>query len=97
MEAAVPPYFRFGAIVIASGVAGCCAAAVLARQVRRVLLVEKRAGLGGSASTSEHKGVECATDGLTVALGGPMEAVCAERGVGPARAMGSECGLDPEL
>lgn len=72
---------RYDAIVLGSGVGGSCAAALLARQGRRVLLIEKRAYLGGRFSTSEHDGYRCATGGLAVQVGGPIEKVCAELGI----------------
>lgn len=72
---------RYDAIVLGSGVGGSCAAALLARQGRRVLLVEKRAYLGGRFSTSDHDGYLCATGGLAVQVGGPIEKICAELGV----------------
>jgi phytoene dehydrogenase-like protein len=72
---------KYDAIVIGSGVGGSCAAALLAAQGRKVLLVEKRAYLGGRFSTSSHDGYLCATGGLAVQVGGPMEKVCAEIGV----------------
>jgi phytoene desaturase len=80
---------RFDAIVIGSGVGGSCAAALLANDGLRVLLAEKRAYLGGRFSTSDHDGYLCATGGLAVQVGGPIEKVCAsigiESGVQPAR------------
>lgn len=71
----------YDAIVLGSGVGGSCAAALLAHEGRRVLLVEKRAYLGGRFSTSDHDGFLCATGGLAVQVGGPVEQVCAEIGV----------------
>jgi len=72
---------RYDAIVIGSGVGGSCAAALLANEGLRVLLVEKRAYLGGRFSTSDHDGYLCATGGLAVQVGGPIEKVCASIGI----------------
>lgn len=80
-DTTLPTDSRFDAIVLGSGVGGSCAAALLARQGRRVLLVEKRAYLGGRFSTSEHDGYKCATGGLAVQVGGAIETVCAELGI----------------
>ena len=71
----------YDAIVLGSGVGGSCAAALLANAGMRVLLIEKRAYLGGRFSTSDHDGYLCATGGLAVQVGGPIEKVCAEIGV----------------
>jgi phytoene desaturase len=71
----------YDAIVLGSGVGGSCAAALLANAGLRVLLVEKRAYLGGRFSTSDHDGYLCATGGLAVQVGGPVEKVCAELGI----------------
>ncbi len=72
---------RYDAIVLGSGVGGSCAAALLAHEGYKVLLVEKRAYLGGRFSTSDHHGYLCATGGLAVQVGGPIEKVCAEIGI----------------
>ena len=72
---------NYDAIVLGSGVGGSCAAALLAKEGRKVLLVEKRAYLGGRFSTTNHDGYLCATGGLAVQVGGPIERVCAEIGV----------------
>ena len=72
---------HYDAIVIGSGVGGSCAAALLAKDGRRVLLAEKRAYLGGRFSTSNHDGFLCATGGLAVQVGGPIEKICAEIGI----------------
>ena len=71
----------YDAIVLGSGVGGSCAAALLAHAGARVLLVEKRAYLGGRFSTSDHDGYLCATGGLAVQVGGPVEQVCREIGI----------------
>jgi phytoene desaturase len=71
----------YDAIVIGSGVGGCCAAALLAREGLRVLLAEKRSRLGGRFSTSDHQGYLCADGGLAVQVGGPIEKVCVELGI----------------
>lgn len=79
----------YDAIVLGSGVGGSCAAALLANSGAKVLLVEKRAYFGGRFSTSDHDGYLCATGGLAVQVGGPIEQVCdeigIESGVRPAR------------
>lgn len=72
---------NYDAVVLGSGVGGSCAAALLAKEGRKVLLVEKRAYLGGRFSTTNHDGYLCATGGLAVQVGGPIEQVCAEVGI----------------
>ncbi|MBP7609244.1 MAG: hypothetical protein KA760_07095 [Steroidobacteraceae bacterium] len=52
-----------------------------------MLLAEKRAYLGGRFSTSDHDGYLCATGGLAVQVGGPIEKVCAQIGI----ASGQRC------
>ena len=54
---------NYDAIIIGSGVGGCCTAALLAHQGKRVLLAEKRAYLGGRFSTVNRDGYMCATGG----------------------------------
>jgi phytoene desaturase len=71
----------YDAIVIGSGVGGSCVAALLADEGYKVLLAEKRAYLGGRFSTSDHGGYLCATGGLAVQVGGPIEKVCAQIGI----------------
>ena len=72
---------NYDAIVLGSGVGGSCAAALLANEGYKVLLAEKRAYLGGRFSTSDHDGYLCATGGLAVQVGGPIEKVCAQIGI----------------
>ena len=60
---------QYDAIVIGSGVGGCCIAALLAYSGRRVLLMEKRAYLGGRFSTVDRDGFLCATGGLAIQTG----------------------------
>lgn len=72
---------QFDAVVLGSGVGGSCAAALLAHEGYRVLLAEKRGYLGGRFSTSDHDGYLCATGGLAVQVGGPIEKVCQEIGI----------------
>lgn len=72
---------RYDAIAIGSGVGGSCAAALLANEGRKVLLAEKRAYLGGRFSTSDQDGYLCATGGLAVQVGGPIEKVSAQIGI----------------
>jgi phytoene dehydrogenase-like protein len=72
---------HYDAIVIGSGVGGSAAAALLAHSGRRVLLAEKRPYLGGRFSTSDHDGYLCATGGIAVQVGGPLEQICRQIGV----------------
>jgi phytoene dehydrogenase-like protein len=72
---------KFDAVVLGSGVGGSCVAALLAHEGYKVLLAEKRAYFGGRFSTSDHDGYLCATGGLAVQVGGPIEKVCAQIGV----------------
>jgi phytoene dehydrogenase-like protein len=72
---------NYDAIVIGSGVGGSAAAALLAASGLRVLLVEKRAYLGGRFSTSNHDGFLCATGGIAIQVGGPVEQVCDRIGI----------------
>jgi phytoene dehydrogenase-like protein len=58
----------YDAIVIGSGVGGCCIAALLAHRGKRVLLAEKRAYLGGRFSTVNRDGYMCATGSLSLWL-----------------------------
>ena len=64
---------EYDAIVLGSGVGGCCAAALLAYQGKRVLLAEKRSYLGGRFSTVNRDGYLCATGGLAVGVGQNLE------------------------
>ena len=83
---------NYDAIVLGSGVGGCCMAALLAHRGQRVLLAEKRRYLGGRFSTVERDGFRCATGGLAVPVGRNLEEVCAavgiESGVKPSRSVG---------
>jgi len=72
---------EYDAIVVGSGVGGCCAAALLAHQGKRVLLAEKRSYLGGRFSTVNRDGYLCATGGLAVPVGKNLEEVCQQVGV----------------
>jgi phytoene desaturase len=72
---------QYDAIVIGSGVGGCCIAALLAYSGRRVLLMEKRAYLGGRFSTVDRDGFLCATGGLAIQTGGCVEQVCHAVGI----------------
>lgn len=71
----------YDAIVLGSGVGGCCAAALLAYSGKRVLLAEKRSYLGGRFSTVNRDGYLCATGGLAVPVGRNLEEVCDKVGV----------------
>lgn len=66
----------YDAIVLGSGVGGCCIAALLAYEGKRVLLAEKRSYLGGRFSTVNRDGYLCATGGLAVPVGRNLEEVC---------------------
>lgn len=72
---------QYDAVVIGAGAGGCCAAALLANAGLRVLLLEKRRYLGGRFSTVNHDGFQCASGGIAVKVGGPLEQVCEEIGV----------------
>ncbi len=72
---------EYDAIVVGSGVGGCCAAALLAHRGKRVLLAEKRSYLGGRFSTVNRNGYLCATGGLAVPVGRNLEEVCQQVGV----------------
>ena len=72
---------HYDAIVIGSGVGGCCAAALLAYSGRRVLLAEKRSHVGGRFSTVNRDGFLCATGGLAIQTGGCVEQVCDAVGI----------------
>lgn len=71
----------YDAIVLGSGVGGCCAAALLAYEGKRVLLAEKRSYLGGRFSTVNRDGYLCATGGLAVPVGRNLEEVCDTVGI----------------
>ena len=72
---------EYDVIVVGSGVGGCCAAALLAYQGKRVLLAEKRSYLGGRFSTVNRDGYLCATGGLAVPVGRNLEQVCEQVGI----------------
>ncbi len=72
---------EYDAIVLGSGVGGCCAAALLAYQGKRVLLAEKRSYLGGRFSTVNRDGYLCATGGLAVPVGRNLDEVCQQVGI----------------
>jgi len=67
------PENTFDCVVIGSGVGGSCAAAMLAHYGYKVLMVEKRANLGGRFSTMEIDGVRCPTGALIVTCGTELE------------------------
>jgi phytoene dehydrogenase-like protein len=71
----------YDAVVIGAGVGGCCIAALLAHQGKRVLLAEKRSSLGGRFSTVNRDGYLCATGGLAVPVGRNLEQVCRTVGI----------------
>ena len=54
----------YDCVVVGSGVGGSCAAAMMAHYGYKVLLVEKRANLGGRFSTMEIDGFRCPTGAL---------------------------------
>lgn len=72
---------QYDAIVLGGGVGGCCTAALLASEGLKVLLAEKRTYLGGRFSTTNHDGYLCASGGLAMQVGGPIEKICAEIGI----------------
>jgi len=72
---------QYDAIVLGSGVGGCCIAALLAYSGKRVLLAEKRSYLGGRFSTVNRNGYMCATGGLAVPVGRNLEEVCQQVGI----------------
>ena len=62
IHAAGPPMKRFDVVVIGAGTNGLAAAAVLARQGRKVLVVERRDAVGGTNATEEfHAGFRANT------------------------------------
>ena len=61
------------ALVIGSGVGGLCAAARLAHQGFKVLVVEQRDRVGGRASTIERDGFHINTGAIAIEYGGVME------------------------
>ena len=67
---------EYDAIIVGSGVGGCCEAALLAYQGKQVLLAEKRSYLGGRFSTVNLNSYRCATGGLAVPVGRSLEQVC---------------------
>jgi phytoene desaturase len=66
---------RFDTVVIGAGAGGLCAAALLARHGRRVLLVESRDRVGGRASSVDDEGFTVNTGAVAIEDGGPREAV----------------------
>ncbi|MBI5251932.1 MAG: NAD(P)/FAD-dependent oxidoreductase [Desulfomonile tiedjei] len=77
----------FEVIVIGSGIGGMCAAALLARQGYRVLVVESLPRLGGRCSTLVYRGFRCPTGAIGIEIGGVIQDVF--------RAVGSELDVRP--
>jgi phytoene dehydrogenase-like protein len=72
---------RSDVIVIGAGIAGLAAAALLARQGKRVLLVEQSKSVGGRAKTRVLDGFHFNLGAHALYRGGPAEAVLQELGV----------------
>jgi len=73
----------FDAVVIGSGVGGICAAARLAHQGYRALVVESLDRIGGRASTRNVDGFLLNTGALAIERGGPVERTLREIGGPP--------------
>lgn len=77
---------KYDVVVIGSGIGGICAAALLAHEGYRTLLVEKMPSLGGRCSTMEYKGFKLTTGviGLSpgAAVGQVFDQVGAEFDIG---------------
>jgi phytoene dehydrogenase-like protein len=69
------------AVVIGAGAGGLCAAARLAHQGYRTLVVERLDQVGGRASTHEIDGFKINNGAIVLELGGIMEQTFAELGV----------------
>ncbi|MFC1823837.1 NAD(P)-binding protein [Thermodesulfobacteriota bacterium] len=61
------------ALIIGSGMGGMCAAALLAREGYRTLVVERLPYIGGRCSTMEYKGFKCTTGVIGPETGGILE------------------------
>ena len=64
---------RYDALVIGAGAGGLCAAARLAHQGYRTLVVEGRDRVGGRASSVEEDGFTVNTGGIAIEYGGVLE------------------------
>jgi phytoene desaturase len=71
---------RYDALVIGAGAGGLCAAARIARQGHRALLVESRERVGGRASTEEVDGFKINTGAVAIEYGGVLEETFREVG-----------------
>jgi len=71
---------KYDVVVIGSGMGGLCAAALLAHQGYRTLVVEKLPLIGGRASSMEYKGFMLSTGSFYVETGGIVEAIFREVG-----------------
>jgi len=66
---------HFDVLVIGAGAGGLCAAALLAHEGRRVLVVEDRDRVGGRASSVDEQGFTVNTGAIAIEYGGPLEQV----------------------
>ncbi len=64
---------RYDALIIGAGAGGLCAAARLAHNGYRVLVVESRDRVGGRASSVEEEGFVVNTGGIAIEYGGVLE------------------------
>jgi phytoene desaturase len=65
----------YDALVIGSGMGGLCAAALLAKNGLRTVVVERLPRIGGRCSTVESDGFKCTTGVIGVEMGGCVEDV----------------------
>jgi phytoene dehydrogenase-like protein len=72
---------RWDAIVVGAGIAGLAAAALVARQGKRVLLLEQSKSVGGRAKSRVRDGFHFNLGAHALYQGGPAEAVLRELGV----------------
>lgn len=70
-------------VVVGGGIAGLACAALLARAGRAVTLLERGAGLGGLARTSNHAGFSFNRGAHALYRGGPAHAVLQTLGIAP--------------
>ena len=71
---------RYDALVIGAGAGGLCAAARLAHNGKRTLLVESRDRVGGRASTEDQDGFKINTGAVAIEYGGVLEETFREVG-----------------
>ncbi|UCE34793.1 MAG: NAD(P)/FAD-dependent oxidoreductase [Deltaproteobacteria bacterium] len=65
----------YDVLVIGSGMGGMCAAALLARNGLRTVVVERLPRIGGRCSTVEFDGFKCTTGVIGVEMGGCVEEI----------------------